>query len=184
MVTAGAGRAGQPVAGWRLTYWCESRPQEGGRTTLLRRDGDGQRRRGDTLAFQSPDPNSGIWGRCLRRPRRRRARHQLRRPAGLAAGRGAIAAPDARERRPASLWRSCARSPHGRVIAVREDHRAPGEPRRRWWRCRSTGRSTKAFSWPRATTSSPIHDPAPMVVGSHGSPGTIRPCPGTERRSG
>ena len=45
LITGTPGRAGQPLARRRdLVYWTESRPLEGGRVTLLRRDPDGSRR--------------------------------------------------------------------------------------------------------------------------------------------
>lgn len=115
----------QLTAGY--AYWCESRPTEGGRVALLRRDGDGVvvelGPQGFNLRTRVHEYGGRAYvaegslvvgcemqGQCLHR---------------LAPGSAVPLSPESGGKlRYADLSLDAAR---GRVIAVREDHRAPGE---------------------------------------------------------
>ncbi len=128
MITAGQVGLGSPSRDGAITYWCESRPQEGGRTTLMRRDGEGNvaevthspfnlrtriQEYGGVAYVARGDIVLGISF----------ADQRIWRLAGV---RSRPLTPESGgQLRYGDLALDLAR---GRVIAVREDHRAAGEP--------------------------------------------------------
>ncbi|MDF1585414.1 dipeptidyl-peptidase 5 [Marinimicrococcus flavescens] len=129
LITAGLVRLSWPLAQGGRVYWCEGRPAEGGRVTLLCREAGG------TVRELTPAPFNA-----------RTAVHEYGGRSFAVADGLVVVASHADQR----LWRldgdaepvpltpesegalryadMVIDAPHGRVLAVREDHRGGGEP--------------------------------------------------------
>ena len=184
-VTAAQIGLGQPILDHDTAYWLEARPEEGGRSVLVRRRPGGARedltpppfnvrtrvheygggayaaRDGVVVAVDFADQ------RVYRIEQGRGARRSRRRAAA------ACATPISRSTPPrARSWR-CARTT---AAAARRSTASSGST--------SAAATMRARCWPAATTSSARPASAPTAASSPGCPGTTPTCPGTRPSCG